>query len=83
MVQYHNDKTPQNGGNIMSLMKYKTRNHHPIFRDVNRFFGYETLDSTIAVDLLENDNEYIIVANVPGISKDNIEIEVNQKKPLN
>ncbi len=63
----------------MSLMKYKTRRPHPFYRDVNRFFGYETLDSTIPVDLLENDNEYIIIANVPGISKENIEIEVNQK----
>lgn len=67
---------------IMSLMKYKTRHPHPFFRDANRFFGYESLDSTIPVDLLENDNEYIIVANVPGISKENIEIEVNQKTLL-
>ena len=60
----------------MSLMKYKTRHPHPFYRDANRFFGYENLDSTIPVDLLENDNEYIIVANVPGISKENIEHEI-------
>ena len=60
-------------------MKYKTRNPHPFYRDINRFFGNENLNTTIPVDLLENDDEYIIIANVPGISKENIEIDVNAK----
>ncbi|MCE7736618.1 MAG: Hsp20/alpha crystallin family protein [Candidatus Heimdallarchaeota archaeon] len=61
----------------MSLVKYRTRRQSPLFRDFSRLFNEDR--TIMPVDLLENEDEYIIVANVPGVEKENIEIEVNHE----
>ena len=67
----------QNRGIKMSLVKYRTRRSSPLFRDFSRLFSEDR--TIMPVDLLENEDEYIIVANVPGIEKENIEIEVDRE----
>jgi HSP20 family protein len=61
----------------MSLARYTTRRPNLFFRDFSKLF--QENNATIAVDLMENEDEYIVVANVPGIQKENIEIEVNHE----
>lgn len=61
----------------MSLIRHRTLRPNPQFRDFSRLFGEDR--TIMPVDLLENEDAYIIVANVPGISKEDIEIEVNHE----
>ena len=56
----------------MSVIRYRTQNPFKLFDDLYN----ETY--RIPVDLMEDDSNYIIICNLPGIAKENVDIEINQ-----
>ena len=52
------------------------RNQYALERALNRFFDLDTeqLPSSFPVDVIENDEEYIVKASAPGFDPEKIEI---------
>ena len=56
----------------MSVIRYRTQNPFRLFDEL-----FNETYSRIPVDLLEDENSYIVKANLPGITKENVDIEIN------
>ncbi len=55
----------------------RTPTEQLIYSPFYRIARINDIQNTMAIDLIENEDNYTIIANVPGFTKDEIEIEAN------
>ncbi|HHE38471.1 MAG TPA: Hsp20/alpha crystallin family protein [Candidatus Cloacimonetes bacterium] len=73
---------------MKTLARKNTRDYWPIRTAFDRFFNNFFLEDdedqenvrSMAIDLVENDKDYEVVANLPGIKKDNIKVSLNENE---